>query len=330
MAEARWEPVARLLGDAVGPVFPAAQLLVVDAGAAVWARAVGDCTPATLFDVASLTKPLCTTTLVMRLCEQGRLELDDEARPGVTVRHLLEHASGLPAWKSLEAAPGAKEARQGVVEAVAREPLEAQPGTRARYSDLGFILLGDVVERAGGARLDALFARELAAPLGLGATFCPPDAAACAPTEGELRGVVHDENARAMGGVAGHAGLFSSASDVSAIAAALVAAWRGAGDQLVEPATVRRFWSPSAVSDSTWCLGWDRPATTGSAAGERWPKDGVGHLGYTGCSLWIAPARARWVVLLSNRVHPTRANEQIKSFRPLIYDAIVAALDGPP
>jgi len=91
---------------------------------------------------------------------------------------------------------------------------------------------------------------------------------------------------------------------------------------------VRQMWTPSAVPGSTWCLGWDRPSPVGSSAGERWPRDGVGHLGFTGCSIWIDPPRARWVVLLTNRVHPTRANEAIKQFRPLIHDAIVTALDG--
>jgi CubicO group peptidase (beta-lactamase class C family) len=100
-------------------------------------------------------------------------------------------------------------------------------------------------------------------------------------------------------------------------------------DALVQPETVRRFWHPSGVPGSTWCLGWDRPSPGASSAGARWPRDGVGHLGFTGCSLWIDPPRARWVVLLSNRVHPTRANDAIKAFRPVLHDAVVAALDGP-
>jgi CubicO group peptidase (beta-lactamase class C family) len=125
--------------------------------------------------------------------------------------------------------------------------------------------------------------------------------------------------------VAGHAGLFSTARDVAKLAMALVGAWHGQ-PSIVATESVRRFWSPSGVPGSTWCLGWDRPAASGSSAGDLWPKDGVGHLGFTGCSLWLDPGHGRAVVLLSNRVHPTRANERIKAFRPLLHDAIVQAL----
>jgi CubicO group peptidase (beta-lactamase class C family) len=316
--------VDRVLDQAVGVAFPAAQLVVVDRFSLVHERAVGACDAQTWFDVASLTKALSTATLTMLAVERGQLSLDDRPRPELTVAQLLEHASGLPAWRALGAD------RDQVLRAAAAEPLEAAPGIRARYSDLGFILLGVALERACGRPLDALFAEAIAAPLALEARFgpCPPER--CAPTEGELRGVVHDENARALGGVAGHAGLFATGRDVSRIAHSLVAAWHGVRGiaAVLPPTRVRQMWTPSHVPGSTWCLGWDRPSPTGSSAGERWPKDGVGHLGFTGCSLWIDPARARWVVLLSNRVHPTRANERVKELRPQLHDAIVAALDG--
>ncbi len=321
-----------MLRDAVGRVFPAAQLIAVDRFSVVLDAAVGDCTPQTLFDIASLTKPLATATLTMMAVEEGRLALDERPRPDVTVAELLSHSSGLPAWKPLYQHVGTH-AWLDIVNAVRAEPLEYAPGTRSLYSDLGFILLGHhLEERSGPQFLDVLFEQKIARPLGIGATFHPRDRAACAPTEGELRGVVHDENARAMGGVAGHAGLFATARDVSRIAHALVAAWNGARSttvpRILPTARVRQMWTPSQVPGSTWCLGWDRPSATGSSAGERWPKDGVGHLGFTGCSLWIDPPRARWVVLLSNRVHPTRANDAIKQLRPALHDAIVAALDG--
>ena len=315
-----------MLRDAHGRVFPAAQLIAVDHFSLVFERAVGDCGPETRFDIASLTKPLSTATLAMMAVEEGALALDDRPRPELTVEQLLTHSSGLPAWKLLG------DTRAEVLRAVTNEPLESAAGSVARYSDLGFILLGATVENALGAPLDTLFAERVAGPLGVATTFNPRDAAACAPTEGELRGVVHDENARAMGGVAGHAGLFSTARDVSRIVHALVAAWHGVRStstpRLLPSARVRQMWTPSGVAGSTWCLGWDRPAATGSSAGDKWPKDGVGHLGFTGCSIWIDPPRARWVVLLTNRVHPTRANEAIKQLRPAIHDAIVAALDG--
>jgi CubicO group peptidase (beta-lactamase class C family) len=315
-----------MLRDAIGHAFPAAQLIAVDHFSLVFESAAGDCGPETLFDIASLTKPLSTATLAMMAIEEQALALEDRPRPDVTVAELLTHSSGLPAWKRLG------KTRDEVLRAVADEPLESPPGSVARYSDLGFILLGHTVENALGRPLDALFAQRIAGPLGIGTTFSPRDPAHCAPTEGELRGVVHDENARAMGGVAGHAGLFSTARDVSRIVHALVAAWHGVRStstpRLLPPARVRQMWTPSAVPGSTWCLGWDRPSAVGSSAGARWPRDGVGHLGFTGCSIWIDAPRARWVVLLTNRVHPTRANEAIKQFRPAIHDAIVAALDG--
>jgi CubicO group peptidase (beta-lactamase class C family) len=318
--------VDRVLRDAVDDVFPAAQLLVVDRFSIVFSRAVGPCGDSTLFDIASLTKPLATVTLTMQALDAGELSLAARPRPEFTVEDLLTHASGLPAWKRLG------DSRGEILRAVMNEPLVTPPRTVARYSDLGFILLGATVENALGAPLDQLFREHIAAPLGIATTFNPADPTRCAPTEHGLQGVVHDENARAMGGVAGHAGLFATAHDVSRMTHALVAAWHGARStslpRLVAPERVRQFWTPSMVPGSTWCLGWDRPAATGSSAGTRWPRDGVGHLGFTGCSLWIDPPRARWVVLLSNRVNPTRQNERIKQLRPLIHDAIVAALDG--
>jgi CubicO group peptidase (beta-lactamase class C family) len=317
--------VDRALRDAVDHVFPAAQLVVVDRFSVVFARAVGACSDATPFDIASLTKPLSTVTLTMMALEAGKLALDDRPRPEFTVEDLLAHASGLPAWKLLG------HSRDEILRAIMHEPLESPPRTVARYSDLGFILLGATVENALGAPLDQLFRERIATPLALDLTFNPRHRELCAPTEHGLQGVVHDENARAMGGVAGHAGLFATAQEVSRLTHALVTAWHGARSmlpRLVPRERMHQFWSASTVPGSTWCLGWDRPAATGSSAGTRWPRDGVGHLGFTGCSLWIDPPRARWVVLLSNRVNPSRQNERIKQFRPAIHDAIVAALDG--
>jgi CubicO group peptidase (beta-lactamase class C family) len=128
--------------------------------------------------------------------------------------------------------------------------------------------------------------------------------------------------------VAGHAGLFGNARAVAALTQSLLSTWHGASG-LVAPETLRRFWSPCGIPGSTWCLGWDRPSAVGSSAGTRWPRDGVGHLGFTGCSLWIYPERRRAVILLSNRVHLSPTNEAIKAFRPALHDAVVEALDGP-
>jgi CubicO group peptidase (beta-lactamase class C family) len=228
----------------------------------------------------------------------------------VTVRHLLAHASGLPAWRPLyERLQG--EPREAIVRLAAAEPLERAPGAASVYSDLGFIVLGAVVERAGGARLDDLAARRLFAPLGmhrsrfvdLTSGWRPEPVAA---TEGDLCGEVHDENCRAAGGVLGHAGLFSTAADLSLLAAALLRSWHGAGPLPTD--LLRTLWSPCGVP-------------------ELWPMDGVGHLGFTVCSLWLDPPRSRWVVLLTNRVHPSRDDVRIKEVRPRVMDAVVTMLD---
>ncbi len=321
----------RLLREAASKVAPALQAVVVDDFSESFARAVGDATADTWFDLASLTKPLCTTTLTMLLCERGQLLLDEEVRAGVRVHHLLSHSSGLPAWQPLYQQLNSSDRRREMIDLILQTPLECAPGEKSVYSDLGFLLLGDFLERKTSKRLDALFAKEIADPLGLEMRFGPIEAALCAPTENDLRGSVHDENAQAMAGVAGHAGLFAPAHAVSRLLRSLLASFadrKSDVSRLVSPETVRRFFTPCKVLHSTWCLGWDRPSPMGSQAGDRWPKTGVGHLGFTGCSLWLDPARGRAVALLSNRVCPSRANNEIKNFRPRFHDAVLAALDS--
>ncbi len=310
----RWRAVEELLKQAVPTVFPSAQLVVVNGGDRVRLTA-GDATDETIFDLASLTKPLVTTTLIAWLIEQERATLYELVDQRFPVRALLCHAAGLPAWRDL---------RPAVLDGVRWQQLEYEPWTKSVYSDLGFLLLGELVEQRH-EKLDVAFAKRVTERLALGLTFAP-DPKRCAPTEGELRGIVHDDNARAMGGVAGHAGLFGSATDVSHMVSHLVDVWHGTPGVLM-PKTMQRFWSPAGVPRSTWCLGWDRPAKTGSSAGERWPRSGVGHLAFTGCSIWIDPPKRRHVVLLTNRVHPTAANEQIRQFRPQLHDLIVKTLD---
>jgi CubicO group peptidase (beta-lactamase class C family) len=312
--------------------------------------------PETVYDVASLTKAVATSVLAMQEVGAGRLALDapvvslipelgGPGRDQITVRQLLSHCSGLPAhrpfWKQAAESPAE---RLAVERLAAREPLEYPPGTRAVYSDLGFIVLGWLLERLTGARLDALFSERIAAPLALAATtfvnLADPDARArllgdrsvaatqvSAERHGLVLGEVDDPNAFAMGGIAGHAGLFSTAGDLAAIAAALVAAWRGAGGGLVAPEVIRQFWSPSSVPSSTWRLGWDGPAASGSQAGERLSRAAVGHLAFTGCSLWIDPARELAIVLLANRVHPSiPSDDRFRRFRPALHDAALDAV----
>jgi CubicO group peptidase (beta-lactamase class C family) len=312
----------------------------------------------TVYDLASLTKPLVTSLLVMKAVAQGRLELDQplgdhlEAlrdRPEVTLRRTLSHSSGFPAHRKFyesafaEGGPLPKH-RAAIVAQAAAEPLVYPPGTRSLYSDLGFILLGALVEQVLGARLDVLAAQLLFAPLGLASLrFVPlPRSAAAeavpvAPTErcpvrGRLVvGEVHDLNAHAMGGVAGHAGLFGNAGDVLRLASALCAAYHGRGQDdappLVEAGLLREFWRPALVPGSTWRLGWDGPAATGSLAGALLSRAAVGHLSFTGCSLWIDPDAEASVVVLTNRVHPhVRDDPRFRALRPVVNDEALRAI----
>lgn len=354
-----WDVVDAALDEAItGGVFPGCVLIVADGGREVRRRAAGviathpergaAVTEETIYDVASLTKPLVTTSLAVRLIEAGLIDFSTQARiyvPELTgegtdkirVRDLLSHSAGFPAWLPLyQRAP--RGPRQEILRLAASTLLEAPPGERSVYSDLGFIVLGFLVERAAERRLDALAARALFEPLGLrSATFVEIGAPSpldgpVAPTEidaarGLIRGEVHDENCFAAGGVLGHAGLFATAGDVSRLAGALVTAWNG--ERVpggFPPELAREILAPCGVPGSTWRLGWDGPAPSGSAAGELWPKTGSGHLGFTGCSLWLDPPRGRWVVLLTNRVHPSREDQRIKQVRPRVQDAIVRAL----
>jgi len=229
--------------------------------------------------------------------------------------------------------------RERVLALAAAEPLAYPPGTRSLYSDLGFMLLGDLVERGLGARLDALAERLLFAPLGLRATGFAGSTAfsGLAPTErcpvrGRLLcGEVHDLNAYAMGGVAGHAGLFANAADLLALSSALCAAWRDAGPAggapLVPAKVLRLFWQPAGIPGSTWRLGWDGPAASGSLAGDRLSRQAVGHLGFTGCSLWIDPETETCIVVLTNFVHPTvRKDPRFRALRPALNDAALDAI----
>lgn len=331
--------------------------------------ATAPATRATVYDVASVTKAAITSVLAMQAVARGELSLDEPVarvlpefsgmgKESVTVRHLLCHASGLPAHRPFYerfvdgggANVGPRDVaaqRTAIVSAAAAETLERPPGERAVYSDLGFILLGEIVERLGGARLDRLAERSIFAPLGLAATTfvtldgqggrSPDLDQVAAPTErcvrrGYLvRGEVHDLNAFAMGGIAGHAGLFSTAADLGRVAAALVAAWHGdQGPSLVPTELIREFWRPAGVvPGSTWRLGWDGPSERDSQAGVRLSRHAVGHLGFTGCSLWIDPALRLWIIVLTNRVHPTvRDDPRFRAFRPAVHDAAVAALEG--
>ena len=309
-------------------------------------------TPATLFDVASLTKPLATTTMAMILYERGLLELDapvagtlpdivgaaDPRRREITFRMLLAHSSGLPAYEKLFLKA---KSRGELLQAAYATPLAADPGTRAVYSDLGFILLATALERIAEERLDVFCQREIFGPLGLAnTTFNPPASMRqrIPPTADErqdspqarrgfrdriIQGEVQDENASVLGGVAGHAGLFSSAEDVARFAHFMI---RG-GEPILRPETIAHFTRrESSPSGTTRTLGWDTPSSS-SQSGKHFGRKSYGHLGYTGTSLWIDPEGELSVTLLTNRTWPDCSNEAIKRARRQFHDAVVEALD---
>jgi serine-type D-Ala-D-Ala carboxypeptidase len=324
----------------------------------------------TVFDLSSLTKALATSVAIMMLVREGKLRLEDRVtrffhnfgvhgKTYITFRHLLAHCSGLAAWRpyydqivqierggrvNFMASRGAKEY---VFEQIHRERLEAPPASRAIYSDLNYILLGEVVEQISGVGLNRFCRDRIFRPLGLRATDfvdislvrsrrlepVPEMFAAtevCPARKRLLVGEVHDENAYAMGGVAGHAGLFGPVREVDRIAAELIACYHGRS-QMVPRAIIAEFWKRdgAVVEGSTWALGWDTPTAGHSSAGSHFSPVAVGHLGFTGTSIWIEPEREIAVTILTNRVHPRRDNEAIRDFRPLIHDRIMEVLDGP-
>jgi CubicO group peptidase (beta-lactamase class C family) len=301
-------------------------------------------TAGTIYDLASVTKVIATTAACMVLYDRGLFKLDqrivellpefaahqDAARRcQVTLRMLLAHSSGLPAYVKLFQTAHNKDELLGQA---LRVPLAADPGTRAEYSDIGFILLGQALERLSSEVLDQFCRREVFTKLNLAHTCFNPPAEirlAIPPTEddrafrhGLIQGEVNDENAFVMGGVAGHAGCFSTALDVSVFAQCMLQS----GSPLVKRETLeiftRRQDFPPATSRA---LGWDTPSQP-SQSGKYFSSRSYGHLGYTGTSLWIDPDRQISVTLLTNRTWPDRGSQSIKQFRPAFHDAVIEAL----
>lgn len=306
-----------------------------------------------IYDLASLTKVLSTTTLAALALGRGELELDDrlpaqlavgEYRP--TLRDLLEHASGLEAHREFFHAPWSLglDQREPMLAAIRAVPPAAPPRTRAIYTDLGFMLLGAWLELLGGARLDQLFAAQVSEPLGLEDHLCfpgleplaKPEVAATEVYDAALHGgerqhwyaireqlgprcaegIVHDDNCLVMAGVAGHAGLFGTAAGVLGVARAWLDARLPGLDARTSERVVERFTTVSSVPDSTRRRGWDGPNPDGSGStGSALSSAAYGHLGFTGTSVWIDPAAASIYILLSNRVHPSRADTRIRELR---------------
>jgi serine-type D-Ala-D-Ala carboxypeptidase len=365
----RFAAAAALVRQAMaGGAFPAASVEIGRGRGPLWRYATGRLTydpgapevdGGTVFDLASLTKVISTTTLAMRAVDEGRLHLDEMVskwlrhwrgtdRDGVTIRDLLAHSSGLSAYL-----PFFRDytGRFEFEHAICSLPLEYEPRSQSLYSDLGFMLLGFILEDAqpsrpefGGAPGAIDYSRTLATQFHRLASFFtaeplrfnPPRAwrPRTAPTEIDewrgrlLVGEVHDENTWALGGAAGHAGLFGTAAAVGAFARGVLRTI--AGEPIFARSdTMRTFISKTSIPGSTRALGWDTMLAT-SSCGTKLSPASIGHTGFTGTSLWIDWERDLYVVFLTNRVHPTRANEEIRKVRPLLHDAIIADLGSLP
>jgi serine-type D-Ala-D-Ala carboxypeptidase len=331
-------------------VFAAGQPVVVDAlGRFTYEPDSPAVQPDTVYDLASLTKVVVTTALAMLLHQQGLLDLEQplgDLLPGfvvgrdrgsaarlVTLRHLLAHNSGLPGYVEFFRTLHTPAA---LFRACLELPLEAEPGTGAEYSDPGFILLGKALEVLRREHLALWARRELFEPLGMNHTgFCPTPAmrALIPPTEEDtttrrrrIQGEVQDENAWLLGGAAGHAGLFSNVPDLLLFVAEVVAAARGNGC-LFDAATIELFSQRQVPPTGYRALGWDTPSPN-SSAGSHFSPHSIGHLGYSGCSLWIDLDAHVAVVLLTNRTWPDRKNQLIREIRPAFHDAVREELDS--
>jgi CubicO group peptidase (beta-lactamase class C family) len=322
--------------------------------------------PNTIFDLASLTKPLATTVAIMILVREKKIRLDDQitrfipmfgvfGKSTATFRQMLNHSSGLPAWKpfheeivKMEKAGrinfvASRAAKSFVYEQIHREKPLSAPGAQGLYSDLGFMILGESVEVLSGATLERFCQDRIFKPLGLRSTAfvdltqlrtrrLQPVQEMIAPTENcpwrkrILCGEVHDDNAYAMGGVAGHAGLFSSVRDIHALLACLNRCLHGKDDFLPKALLEEFLAKDEKVPNSTCALGWDTPSPDKSASGANFSPRSVGHLGFTGTSVWWDIEKNCHIILLSNRVHPTRKNEKIKEFRPYVHDLIMQVM----
>jgi CubicO group peptidase (beta-lactamase class C family) len=341
-----------LLGCAIDQrVCPGASVAITYCGKLIALKAMGRFTyeagsprvkPETIYDLASLTKVVATTPACMLLHERGQFDLerplvdvlpgfagDEPRRRKVTLRMLLAHSSGLPAYVKLFETANNKE---DLIHQALQVPLTHDPGTHAEYSDIGFILLGEAIQRIAGEPLDQFCQREIFAPLQLSRmAFRPPDECKplIPPTQESqphrpylIQGEVNDENAFVMGGVAAHAGCFSTALDVSVFAQCMLQG----GTPLARPETIEIFTRQEDFPPGTSrALGWDTPSQP-SQSGKYFSARAYGHLGYTGTSLWIDPERQLSVTLLTNRTWPDRSAQAIKNFRPIFHDAVVEAL----
>ena len=357
--DARFDPVVSYLRSQVDSAFPGAVIAVGRHDSVLLITAVGHygiddprpVTPETVYDLASLTKVIGLTTACMMLVSEGKLDLDAPVqhyvpafrgpnKERVTIRHLLTHSSGLPAWRPLYIEATTRAVAFATADTTA---LLRQPGDTFAYSDLGAIVLTQVVEGLTGQRLDAYLDARVFQPLGMTSTrFLPPSGwrNRIAPTERSqdgtiILGTVHDENAWKLGGVSGHAGLFSTAGDLAIFAqwlleGPLTPGRRPGVSRPQLPSTLVLEWTKrqNVPPGSSRALGWDTPSENSSAGTKLGPR-AFGHTGFTGTSIWIDPDKDLYIILLTNRVNPTRENNRIGRVRPRVADLVVDALTPP-
>jgi CubicO group peptidase (beta-lactamase class C family) len=344
-------------------VYPGAVLLVVQGDNIVFFKEAGDrvliphAAPMhkdVIFDLASLTKPLATTLAVMKLVDEKKIDLDQSLagllskaiprdKRSITPRLLLSHCGGYADWKPLyvDLENFRVEKRKDILrERLLDMPLLYEPGKECLYSDLGFMVLEWVVEESAGVPLPLYLDQYFYRPLLLKKTFLYHESSqgqfeedqfaateVCTWRKKVLLGSVHDENAHALGGYSGHAGLFGIGEEVYAIVNLLRAHFFGYRDDYLDPDTVREFFRrQDIVQGSTWALGWDTPSPQDSSSGKYFSAKSVGHLGFTGISTWMDLERYVIVIFLTNRIHPTRQNEKIKEFRPRLHNLIMEEL----
>ncbi len=348
-----FQKVDSLMAGAVADsVFPGGVLLIGHRNRVIYEKAFGhhtynidsqEITTQSIFDLASVTKVVGTTSAAMMLWDSGLLDLDEKVihylpefnnnnKDEITIRNLLLHTSGLPAWK-----PFYKDYSKAgqVINAIMNSELEFEPGEKYLYSDLGMITLQKVIEKLTNTPINKFLEKKLFIPLNMNRTMYnpPPDLwYYTVPTEIDdywrmttLKGKVHDETAYLLGGVAGHAGLFSTASDLARFMAVLVSDGKQKGKQYFNAETIEK-WTSKQSNLSSRGLGWDTKSEGYSSAGKKFSMNSFGHTGFTGTSIWVDKERKLFVILLTNRVHPKRENRKIIDFRPVLHDAIIDAV----
>ena len=333
--------------------FPGAVVLVWKDGKTIYEKAFGNYTydssspkikTNTLFDLASLTKVVATTTAAMICYDRDLFSLDDKVtkyipefgvneKDNITIKNLLIHNSGLPAWKKFY---GRDLKYDDVINEIYSSELEYKTGEKTVYSDLGIITLGKIIEKVSGKTLDVFCKDEIFIPLKMNETFYNPDDSLkklCAPTETDnywrmktLQGEVHDETSAMLNGVAGHAGLFSTADDLAKLMSVLLNKGKINQKIFIQQSTIELF-TKRVSNESTRAIGWDTKSDSGSSAGKYFSKNSFGHTGYTGTSIWADPDRNLFVVFLTNRVYPTRENTKIQKVRPQLHNAVIKSIE---